>query len=505
MLDNTSVHDSKLFALLRVLKKKEVRELSLWLESPIHNTLQQVRDLYEGIRKYNRNFSRPLDKLTLLKYAGIEWSGTTDGKLLPQEEKALREVMHRLTVQIQDYILWKKTQEDELMLKRRMMDAFLERKLYKYLPKMMDKAKRELDSGVHRDNEHYEAAFQLAEMDFFLSIILHNRNTKAKEMQLLIDGLRQSFLSKLLKYYCAAVSRQKVLQVDYQYPFMDFVKQYLAVSEDKELPAIKVYYTLLLLMEDYKEEHYASLKNYLFTHLDLFSNVELRQFFNHMTNYCNWMVKQGRQQFVQEQHEIFEKGLELGCWSSGIYFSTHQFMHIVKNALKLGEIDWANNFVSHHKKELSPDIREHIANYALALMCFHNKQFSEAQGLLMQINFTEDFTYHLELRILLIKIYYETDNLSIADMDSHPLNYELEALRQNVSIRNKKMSESLRQSYNNFANVFKRILDRKKKLIIGQKLSAERVQKLQDELVNISPIVERDWLMEKVKLLKHPA
>ena len=306
-----------------------------------------------------------------------------------------------------------------------------------------------------------------------------------------------------MKYYCAAVSRQKVLQVQYEYPFMDFVKQYLTVSEDKELPAIKIYYTLLLLMEDYEEEHYTILKNYLFAHLDLFSAVELRQFFNHMTNYCNWMVKQGRQQFVQEQHDIFEKGLELGCWSSGIYFSIHQFVHIVKNALKLGELDWANDFVNTHKKELSPDTREHISNYALALMHFHNRQFSEAQDLLMQINFTEDFAYHLELRILLIKIYYETNQLSIEDMDSHPLNYELEALRQNVSIRNKKMSESLRQSYNNFANVFKRILERKKKLIIGQELNAERVRKLQNELGNISPLVERDWLVEKVQLLRH--
>jgi len=88
------------------------------------------------------------------------------------------------------------------------------------------------------------------------------------------------------------------------------------------------------------------------------------------------------------------------------------------------------------------------------------------------------------------------------DLDSHPLNYELEALRQNVSVRNKKMSEPLRQSYNNFANVFKRILDRKKKLMMGQELSAERVRKLQDELENISPLVERGWLMEKVQLLR---
>ncbi len=500
MLDNSQLRDSKLFTILRALSKKELRELELWLDSPIHNSSQEVSDLYRGIRKNHRNLNKSTDKLSLLKYAGIKRLSDDKKQLHPKEEKALRSVMSKLTSQVQEYMLWTDLKHYPFMLKRHTMNAFVDHKLYKYLPHMVDKMRNELNTSSHRNDLYHDATFQLAEIDLYLGILLHNRSNAENKMQSVIDALRQSFLSKLLKYYCAAVSRQKVLQVEYSFPFMDYVKQHLNDSEDSELPAIKIHCTLLLLLESYQREHYDTLKNYLFAHLDKFNKTEIRQFFNHMTNYCNWMIRQGEEDFVLEQHKVFEKGLELGCWSEVVYFSQHQFIHIVKNALKLNESIWAAHFIQEYKKELSPDVKENISSYAFALMCFHNHKFEEAQDFIAKISSTEDFVYHLELRILLIKIYYES-TLTVDNIHEHPLNYELEALRQNVSVRNKKMSESWRQAYNNFANVFKRILERRKKVVNGQSLHEGRTEKLQSEIQNLSPLVERGWLEQKVQEL----
>jgi len=87
-------------------------------------------------------------------------------------------------------------------------------------------------------------------------------------------------------------------------------------------------------------------------------------------------------------------------------------------------------------------------------------------------------------------------------MDTHPINYELEATRHYViSTRNKKMSEARRKSYNNFVNIFKSILDRRKKLIYNQKVTKKNIEKLGEKLHNTSPIVERPWLQEKIEEL----
>ena len=93
MLKNSEVHQSKLFVLLRTLNKKEVRELSLWLQSPIHNSSEEVRLLYEGLKSKDKSFQRPIDKLTLLKFINIQASDKKGKTLSPKEEKVLREVM----------------------------------------------------------------------------------------------------------------------------------------------------------------------------------------------------------------------------------------------------------------------------------------------------------------------------------------------------------------------------------------------------------------------------
>ncbi len=500
MLKNVQVHQSKLFALLHTLNKKEVRELSLWLQSPVHNSSEEVRLLFEGIKSKDKSFRRAIDKLTLLKFINIIPSDDNGTHLSPKEEKTLREVMHKLTGQVQDFIVWKSFQSDKFKVKYHTLDAFLVRKLYKYLPHQLEKTQRELKAAPQRDINYLEYNFLLTEVEFFLNIILSNRGKKT-EYQTVIDSLRHYYLSNLLKYYCAAISHEKMLQVKYEYPFIDSIKTYIEENEDKNVPTIRVYFSLLKLIETNEKSHFYDLKNYLFERLDLFNVNEIRQFFSHLVNYCNLMIKAGQQEFVREQHEIYRQGLELKCWSTDIYFSTHQFTHIIKNALQLDEVSWADDFVEVYQHELQPQVREDMANYYRALKYFHQKQFEEAQKYLSNINQSEDFAYSLNFKILLIKIYYESDKLTIDNLDTHPINYELETMRQNVSVRNKRMSEVFRLAYNNFVNVFRRILERKKKRIIGESLSPKNIAKLEKDLSDISPLVEKTWLREKIKEL----
>ena len=500
MLKNSPVNQSKLFAFLRALNKKEIRELSLWLQSPVHNPSEEVRLLYEGLKSNDKNFQRPIDKLTLLKFINVEPKDKKGENLTPKEEKTLREVMNKLTGQIQEYITWKNFKADDFQVKYHTLEAFLGRKLYKYLPHQLNKSQSELEARSHRDISYHEDAFLLNEIAFFLNIILHNRQNKT-EIQEMIDSLRVSYLSKLLKYYCSAISHEKVLQVKYDFPFMDAVKKYIEENEDKEVPAIRVYFTLLKLFETNESDYFYDLKNYLFERLDLFGLNEIRQFFNHLTNYCNLRIKAGENEFVREQHEIYRQGLDLKCWSTDVYFSMHQFIHIIKNALQLGETDWADAFVEEYQHELQPQVREDMVNYYFALKYFHQKQFDKAQEHLAQISQSEDFTYSLNFKILLIKIYYESNDLTIENLDTHSINYELETMRQNVSVRNKRMSEIFRQAYSNFVNVFRRILERKKKLIVGESLSHESIARLEKDLPTITPLVEKVWLKEKIEHL----
>jgi len=329
-----------------------------------------------------------------------------------------------------------------------------------------------------------------------------SRYKSQDKIQHLVADLRRSFLSKLLKYFCAAKNTEKIRKIEYDLPLLNSVKEHLAESSDKTIPVIYVYNNLLRLIEGGKPEYYYDLKGYLFDNLGTFNTIEIRQFLNHMTNYCTRRIKKGEYEFIAEKHEIYQVGLELKCWSTGIIFSTHQFINIVRNALLMNKIEWVKEFVAQYKCQLHIKHKEDILNYGQALLHFHLREFDKAHLYLSSINSPEDFTYHLNFKVLLIKIYHEFCELSIDNADTHPINYELEAIRNHiVSTRNKKMSESLRQSYNNFIKIFKSILDRHKKLLYKQEVSVKNVDKLKEKLHNTSPIMERPWLEEKIEEL----
>jgi len=505
-MKNSVVNNAKVLILLRRFDKKEWKDLGLWLHSPIHNSSEKVIKLYEYLRNKWQNTDSVLNEHFLLKSIGVLSSASQKKAVAQKDRIVLQQTLHLLYVQTQDFLVWKNIQKDEILTKRRLMDTFLEKTTYKLIPPILSKSKNKLETTLLRDIKHCEDVFSLTEMEFYLTILLGNRNTDT-ELQRVIETLRQSFFSKSLSYYCSIINYEKILKVKFDYPFLEHIKTYLETSVDKEIPIIRIYYALLKLLEDEKPEDYYDLKNYLFKYLDNFRTTDIRQFFNFMTNYCNRKVRYGFQEFIQESFDVYQKGIELKCWSAGTYFSEHQFIHIIKTALALHQIDWVQAFFKEHKNLLKPEVRDVFVNYYQALLVFELGQYESAQEYLGQINTADDFAYHVQFKILYIKIFYDTNTLNIDNADTHLINYEIEALRQYLlEGNNKNMAETIRLLYSNFTNFFKRILNRKKKLIYGEKLTTTNLEVLQNDLADLNPLIERAWLEEKiVELLKEIA
>jgi len=501
MLNNSYVHESKLFALLRALNPQEIDEFSLWLASPIHNRSVKVQQLYETLKKGEQGLDTPCTKFDILQYSGSIPIAAKHRDLFPKEEITIRQLMHKLNTQLQKYVAWKKSEEDKFESKRLFIQTLFDKRLYKLIPNEIRKLEKKVMSSPIRDVPFHEIAFDLAELKYGFGILIGNRKNNT-EAQAVIDTLRQSSLSKILKYYCSMINLENLRNVKYNFPFIGFVNQYMEDSEDKDIPGIRVYYSLLKLLQEDNPQYYYDLKDYLFNNLEIFSLQEIRQFLNHMTNYCTRSIQSGARNFIEEKQEAYQVGLETKCWSTGLYFSTPQFLSIITNALLLNKTVWVEQFVEEYQDTLNPSTKKDIINYGNALIAFHKKEFEQAQDFLTQIYASGDFVYHMQYRILLIKIYYELKDLNINNTDTHPINYELEATRHYViSTRNKKMSEVRRKSFNNFVNIFKSILDRRKKRIYKEKVSRKSIEKLVEKHHCISPIVERAWLQEKISEL----
>ncbi len=497
MKKNDTLQGSKVFILLCQFDKKELKDFGLWLRSPIHNKSEKVIKLYEFIKKYRDNCSE-INERVLLRDVGIISSASKRQATSMKDIKVLRQVMHLLRIQADDFLAWRSLQQDDVEKKYRIIDTLLKKKTYSLIPPTLNKAKTRLESCAIRDVEYRKNVFRLTEMEFYLEILQNNHNTQ--KAQQAVDSLRQSFISELLKYYCSLTNLERVNKAQYKYPLLEHIIQHLEKHDtDRSIPVIYVYYTSLRLTQYENPEDYYVLKNYLFEHSSIFGITDIRQFFNMLTNYCYRKIKHGDDEFMRERFEVFKKGIELKCWITETYLSEHQFIHIVKTALFFGELDWLDIFFQEHKDLLNPNVKDVFVNYYHALLKFELKEYGEAEDYLSKINTDPDFVYYMQYKILRIKVYYDKNGVT-SITDYNLINNDLEAIRQYVlTDNNQKMSETVRQQYRNFANFSKRILKRKEKFIYHRTaLTQSNLQALQKDLADLKPLIERTWLEEKV-------
>jgi len=512
MVKENNINNSKLFNLIDSLDKKEFAELGKWLRSPFHNRSEKVIKLYEGIKTKHRNTGKPISELILLKYIGLI-SSVKQKNVEPQHRKELKDVMHKLTLQIQDYIVWKKIKQDSLFVRYQLMDALLERGMHRHILPLITKSQKELQVASYQDISYCEHLFRLKEMRFYLNTILNGLDAKKLKTSIeeVIVTLRQYSLSNLLRYYCSAVNLERILDIQQEYPLRKAIREHLDYHFDNEQPSVGTYYRMLKLFINREAEDYYEFKNFLFNNLKMFDLGEIRSFFNSGVNFCTQMIKQGNQKFIYERYLLHKKGLELECWSQNSYFPQHLFIQIVQNSLLLNKVQWTNSFINQYAELLKKEIKNIVMGYCNALVYHHDKQYEKAlYHHLPTQELPPDFSYYLHIKILEIKIRYDSD-----DWGDIPISYdsegrekgggykisnELENIRKYISHPNKEIAQNIREQYTNFVSIFGSIFNRKRRLMYPDDtpVTQANLQNLQTKLINTSPIVERKWLEEKI-------
>jgi len=327
--------------------------------------------------------------------------------------------------------------------------------------------------------------------------ILKSRTT-APDLKLTVDALRRSCISQLLRYYAIVVNNRKVVKLEGDYPMMNILKSYVSDSEDIKHNIVNFYYTLLELMQEERVEDYYKLKITIFSK-NLFDKSELRRFFGILINYCSRRINKKDNRFIQEKFELYKESLRRGVWTYHFQFPDTTFIQVIKTGLKANQQEWVNDFVEEYTHELSPDVRENTINYGGALYAFYIGKYDAAKDFLYNVNTITDTIARMQIKILSIKICYDNNELKFDNVDTHPINSELEALQQLTRPGSgTKISEDNRIYFANFVNFFKRILNRKKKIIEKEPLNIKNIEALKTELTEIQPLAEWVWLNDKL-------
>jgi hypothetical protein len=178
--------------------------------------------------------------------------------------------------------------------------------------------------------------------------------------------------------------------------------------------------------------------------------------------------------------------LEKGVLFNDGRLSANAYLNLVQIAIRAKEVAWAIQFATEYKTYIAGgDDTNFFYHYSLASCLFAKGQHDEALDLLTE-NAPSPY-YHLMVRRLELKIYYE--------LDHELLPYKIDAFRKYLERTAPKSVSTQNSDLNiNFLSMITQISQSPRK---DGKRSAKLIERIQSKKM----IAERSWLLEKARAL----
>jgi hypothetical protein len=457
----------KLILLLKTCPEDELSQIELFLSSPFYNQNEDLIRLFHLLRKYHPEFTDPsLSKKKLFQ------------ALYPTalyEDKQLRYLFSDLNKALERFLAVRQIEKDPYQLSPALLKSLSERGL--------EKAYRQ----VNRNLETQSSKTTAVSIEFLLHKVRwseireeHFGRQQIRKfdyaLQDVADDLDKYYFLHRLKISCAMLDRQTIFQSEYALRLSDDWLQHLRSQDFFSEPVIRIYYSILqALLDEQQEDHFEDLKQFLDQPPATISVDDLKSIYLHAINYCARKIRKGRESFVKTALELYRKGIETGLLINENGLSPWAFTNVVKLSLRLQHYQWIETFIQTYALQLPEAFRENALHYNLAELYYYTQRFEQSQEHLMQVAYS-DLNYYLGARVLLAKIYYETD--------------EEEALLSLLSSftvflkRNRQVSSNLKQTYLNFCRFLFQIVRR----------SPRQMKQLQEQIDSAKLLTDREWL-----------
>lgn len=291
-----------------------------------------------------------------------------------------------------------------------------------------------------------------------------------------------------MEYLCALRYQNKLSQFPFE-PDPQIIQAFLKLSENvspEDTVLIRIYRQVFVLLQHSEdEEAFHELETLLVRHKDNIPTDKYRDLQAYYRFFwARRYYKSGDEFARRKMFEVYKEHFEKGYFYVDNKITVMELRVLNTFALKLGQFDWAKKVLEEHPPERICVTRYPAEAHSLnwGEYYFYRKEYEEAKKCIAYKPF-ENPQLSIVAEVLLIKIYFETtDEL---------LDYRVKALDQKV--RRTKMAPIVKERYYNFLKKLDKVVK-----YSWQKDSPKR-RKLVDEIKTIPEIIEREWLLEKLK------
>jgi hypothetical protein len=463
---------SKLVSLLRTFDTKELRAFKDFVASPYFNKQESLINFYQYLKKWA---SKGFPEERLERKAVFQALYPAQG----YDDKAMNHLMSQLLKLAEQFIAYRKMEQNNIALNYYTLSSYVERKLDKPYNHILNRSRTKLEASSTRDDNFYLQQFLLSDL-----VEQHFSTKKIRQfdesLQEAADHLDVFYLVKKLKYLCAMLDRQKLLHVDYQLKLVEEIETALAQNDYSDIPSIAIYHQLFLtLTAEQSEVHFFQLKGLLEKYDQQFSAQEMQDLYYFSINYCIQKIRVGQKQFAKELMELYQTGIEKEFLLDKGKISPWTYKNMVKLGLGLNRYDWVESFVKDYSLHLPEDKRADAYHFNLADLHYHKKEYDLAMDHLNQVEFN-DIHYNLAGKVMLLKIYFE--------------NAEEEAFTSLCSsfkiylIRNKLIPKNVKTPYLNFLRILQEVY----------KYGSTRKDKIKKKIEQTAMLNDRSWLLQQL-------
>ena len=301
-------------------------------------------------------------------------------------------------------------------------------------------------------------------------------------LALLSEAIDRLFIVHKLQQAGRLLNHKQLHERELPLGLMEEILRYITENDLEKVPAIGIHLNAYRVLADREAETaFHQLKQQIKEYTGMFRREEIRALLLIALNYGIIQINKGRKEYVREVFELYR-----GSLTDKILFDNHQlspfaYKNIVASALKLGEFNWAEEFIEGYQQDLPELQRSDFYAYNRAKLAFARGDFREAAQILHKLYIKDLFT-NLDARVTLLKAYYELGEFK-------QIEYQLNNLQQLV--RRKEVQTYHRTNYSNFGKYLNRLMNL-------QPMDVEGKQKLVEEVQSAEILTDRAWLLEKL-------
>ena len=467
------MQERKVIRLMRNFSTAELSRFKKFVLSPYFNENSKVIQLHEYLMLHAPKFDT--QKINFEKvYAHIFPDE-------PYRDEVITKLLSALYKLAETFIKHEGISQNRLRDELVLLQYFHRLQLPKFFIKQLDIFRKKWKKLPFKRSQDYYLRF-LAELEHSNFIQKQTHLKGDANLQEAMGMLDTSYLLDKLMLATVMLNRQKIIKVDYEMHMLEDIQQFLQTNATDFPPSVATCWKALLLIQNPNSaKQYHELKHYVLTHLDELYPNDLGAFLTLLQNNARRVIESD-EPYYEELFMLYKVQIDRGL----IYHNGQILPGLVKNivtiGLRLGKLDWTEQFLEDYKGKISRKYRENVYAFNLARVEFERKHFNKTLSLLAPLDYQDTF-FTLGIKRVQLMAYYELKEWELLASGINAFRVYLHRLN--------KVAERHKHSNLNFVNAINTLQKS------AQSTDRSNHREEINQLCGMTALPEKDWLLSK--------